>query len=147
MMSVYESRIPVTGRAEGDPEQTPGIALRRLQRASTINTNTPTSVCLWDLSKPSEGEMQRITRVKLNKPSREYVKGADHRRRVPCEDFGPRGKYRFVCKLVGQYKENPADTHIVALHGTGWLIAKDLVVTAGHVIYDTKDEWGGLASM
>lgn len=147
MMSIYESRIPVTGRAEGDPEQTPEIALRRLQRASTINTNTPTSVCLWDLSKPSEGEMQRITRVKLNKPSREYVKGADHRRRVPCEDFGPRGKYRFVCKLVGQYKENPADTHIVALHGTGWLIAKDLVVTAGHVIYDTKDEWGGLASM
>ena len=52
-----------------------------------------------------------------------------------------------VCKLIGQYKENQADTHIVALHGTGWLIAKDLVVTAGHVIYDSKDQWGGLHSM
>lgn len=52
-----------------------------------------------------------------------------------------------MCKLVGQYKENPADTHTVALHGTGWLIAKDLVVTAGHVIYDSKDKWGALTSM
>ena len=52
-----------------------------------------------------------------------------------------------VCKLIGQYKETQADTHIVALHGTGWLIAKDLVVTAGHVIYDSKDKWGGLNSM
>ena len=52
-----------------------------------------------------------------------------------------------VCKLVGQYKETQADTHIVELHGTGWLIAKDLVVTAGHVIYDSKDKWGGLYSM
>lgn len=52
-----------------------------------------------------------------------------------------------VCKLVGQYKESQADTHIVALHGTGWLIAKDLVVTAGHMIYDSKDKWGGLTSM
>ena len=52
-----------------------------------------------------------------------------------------------VCKLIGQYKETQADTHIVALHGTGWLIAKDLVVTAGHVIYDSKDKWGGLQSI
>lgn len=52
-----------------------------------------------------------------------------------------------VCKLIGQYKETEADTHIVALHGTGWLIAKDLVVTAGHVVYDSKDKWGGLNSM
>ena len=52
-----------------------------------------------------------------------------------------------MCKLIGQYKENQADTHIVELHGTGWLIAKDLVVTAGHVIYDSKDKWGGLTSM
>ena len=52
-----------------------------------------------------------------------------------------------VCKLVGQYKKNQADTHIVALHGTGWLTAKDLVVTAGHVIYDSTDQWGGLTSM
>ena len=52
-----------------------------------------------------------------------------------------------MCKIVSQYKENPADTHVVALHGTGWLIAKDLVVTAGHVIYDSKDKWGGLTSV
>ncbi len=52
-----------------------------------------------------------------------------------------------MCKLVGQYKENQSDTHVVELHGTGWLISRDLVVTAGHVIYDSKDEWGGLTSM
>ena len=59
-------------------------------------------------------------------------------------DFLPR---IVVCKLIGQYKETQADTHVVALHGTGWLITKDLVVTAGHVIYDSKDKWGGLNSM
>ena len=52
-----------------------------------------------------------------------------------------------MCKLVGQYKENQDDTHVVALHGTGWLIDEDLVVTAGHVIYDSNDKWGGLSSM
>ena len=69
-------------------------AVRRLQIASTIKTLTPTSVSLWDLSKPSQGENQRITRVKLNNPTREHVKGVDHRRKVPREDFGPRGRYR-----------------------------------------------------
>ena len=95
-MSIYESHVSVAGRLEGDPEQTPESAVRRLERASTIKTVTPTSVSLWDLSKPSQGENQRITRVKLNKPTREYVKGVDHRRKVPREDFGPQGRYR--CK-------------------------------------------------
>ena len=93
IMSIYEADVC---RSEAVPEQTQEIALRRLARASTINTNTPTSVSLWDLSIPSEGEKQRITRVKLNKPSREYVKGVDHRSVVPNANFGPRGRYR--CK-------------------------------------------------
>ena len=95
-MSVCESHVSVVGRLEGTPEQTPESAVRRLERASTIKAVTPTSVSLWDLSKPSQGENQRITRVKLNKPTREYVKGVDHRRKVPREGFGPRGRYR--CK-------------------------------------------------
>ena len=95
-MSFCESYVSVMTRSEGDPEQTPETAVRGLERASTIKSVTPTSVSLWDLSKPSQGEKQRITRVKLNKPSREYVKGVDHRHIVPSEDFGPRGRYR--CK-------------------------------------------------
>ena len=52
-----------------------------------------------------------------------------------------------VCKVVGQYKTNQADTHVVALHGTKWLIANDLVVMAGHVIHNSKDQRGGLTSI
>ena len=52
-----------------------------------------------------------------------------------------------MCKLVGQYKEHYTDADVVALHGTGWLIAKDLVVTAGHMVYDSNDKWGGLTSI
>lgn len=97
MMSTFESHSSLADRSDNGPEQNPETALRRLERASTIKTVTPTSVSLWDLSKPSESESQRITRVKLNRPSREYVKGeVDHRQKVPREDFGPRGKYR--CK-------------------------------------------------
>lgn len=96
-MSICESHVSVMDRLEGVPEQAPESAVRRLERASTIKTLTPTSVSLWDLSKPSEGEIQRITRVKLNKPTREYVKGVDHRSKVPREDFGPRGRYRCKC--------------------------------------------------
>ena len=95
-MSIYESHVSVAGRSDDSPEQTPESAVRRLERASTIKTVTPTSVSLWDLTKPSQGENQRITRVKVNKPIPEYVKGVDHRQKVPREDFGPRGRYR--CK-------------------------------------------------
>ena len=52
-----------------------------------------------------------------------------------------------MCKLIGQYKQNDANDPVMELHGTGWLITKDLVVTAGHVIYDSEDKWGGLTSM
>ena len=98
VMSICESHGSVAGRSEGDLEQIPEIALKRLERASTINTNTPTSVSLWDLSKPSEGEKQRITREKFNKPFRERVIGADDRCKVARKDLGPRGRYR--CKKV-----------------------------------------------
>ena len=77
-MSIYESPISVAVRSEGDSEKNLETALRKLERASTINTNTPTSISIWDLSKPYEGEKQIITWMKVNKPSREYVKGEDH---------------------------------------------------------------------
>ena len=33
------------------------------------------------------------------------------------------------------------------MHGSGWLIDKDLVVTAGHMLYKSTDKWGGLISV
>ena len=95
-MSIDESHVSVAVRSEGFFEQTPESAVRRLERAMTIKTVTPTSVSLWDLTKPSQGENQRITRVRVDKPIPEHVKGVDHRQKVPREDFGPRGIYR--CK-------------------------------------------------
>lgn len=62
-----ESHIFEGGTLEGEPEVTQEVAQKRLERASSINSVTPTSVSLWDLSKPSEGEKQKIMRVKVNK--------------------------------------------------------------------------------
>lgn len=89
-----ESHISEGGTLEGEPEVTQEVAQKRLERASSINSVTPTSVSLWDLSKPSEGEKQKIMRVKVNKSPREAVKGRDDRWKVAREDLGPRGKYR-----------------------------------------------------
>ena len=94
LMFVTESRIAKVGGSEREPEQTEATARRSLKRSSTINSLTPTSVSIWDLSNPSEGEKHRITRVRLNNSAREYVKGRDHRCKIQREHFGPQGRYR-----------------------------------------------------
>ena len=45
-----------------------------------------------------------------------------------------------VCKLFMGYHNRPGREYV----GTGWLIGDDLVVTAGHCLYDWRDDGGFL---
>lgn len=56
----------------------------------------------------------------------------DRRVRVNKKEFAPGGKYRAICKLFMGYTREPETQYI----GTGWLIADDILVTAGHCLYD-----------
>ncbi|KAL8923165.1 MAG: hypothetical protein Q9208_004728 [Pyrenodesmia sp. 3 TL-2023] len=67
----------------------------------------------------------------------ESIIGAiDSRKLVAKEDFGPGGKYRSIVKLFLRFQNavNAGNWGIA----TGWLIAPDLLVTAGHCAFD----WG-----
>ncbi|KAF2963343.1 hypothetical protein GQX73_g10229 [Xylaria multiplex] len=57
---------------------------------------------------------------------------------VPREDFGPKGKYRGICKLfITCYAQNfPGNRYI--LEGSGWLIDDRTVVTTGHCAYSIQ---------
>ncbi|KAJ7481450.1 trypsin-like cysteine/serine peptidase domain-containing protein [Mycena latifolia] len=77
----------------------------------------------WTVEVPSthpKPESETITDVNH---SEEYVLGMDFRSQVELADFQDGGKYR-------------CDGKDWWMMGTGWLVGPDLVVTAGHVVYD-----------
>lgn len=47
---------------------------------------------------------------------------------------------RAICKLYMAYRDLPGEEFI----GTGWLIANDLIATAGHCLYDHPNNGGFL---
>ncbi|KAE8325668.1 trypsin-like cysteine/serine peptidase domain-containing protein [Aspergillus sergii] len=56
----------------------------------------------------------------------------DHRERVDPRDFAEGGKYRSIVKVQTQFTKGKWTM------GTGWLIRKDLVVTAGHNVWSRE---------
>ncbi|KAK0673566.1 hypothetical protein QBC41DRAFT_240965 [Cercophora samala] len=68
----------------------------------------------------------------------ESVFDPDHRSLVDDNDIRDGGKYRSIVKLQMRYEGQPPGDKAYAM-GTGWLIAPDLLVTAGHNVFD----WSG----
>ncbi|KAF7355726.1 Serine protease [Mycena sanguinolenta] len=64
----------------------------------------------------------------------ESVLGQDFRELVAPTDFQDGGKYRSIVKIQSRFRNSNGDD--VWMMGTGWLIRPDLLVTAGHVVYD-----------
>ncbi|KAI9688329.1 MAG: hypothetical protein M1820_010257 [Bogoriella megaspora] len=97
----------------------------------------------WDLRKVS---LQPATESMIieDQPT-ESVIGNDGRTLVNAKDFAPGGIYRFVVKLQLRY-EKQKDSDPWAM-GTGWLIAPQLVVTAGHCVYDWSHGLGRCISV
>jgi len=69
----------------------------------------------------------------------ESVIGRDDRKLVDREHFMPDGKYRAIVKLFLKYDKAEPGRWSIA---TGWLIAPDLVVTAGHCAFNWSRSLG-----
>ncbi|KAJ1323235.1 glutamyl endopeptidase [Microdochium nivale] len=97
---------------------------------------TTTRVRAWALE-PSTSSVQPPTETEAllsTQPGIESVIGGDDRTLVPKADFAPGGKYRWVVKLFLRFEgQEDDDPWAVA---TGWLVRPDLVITAGHCIFD-----------
>ncbi|KAK4233545.1 hypothetical protein C8A03DRAFT_38736 [Achaetomium macrosporum] len=96
-------------------------------------------VCRWEL-KGQKNAPEQTSEMALT-PVSETVFDPDNRRRVAAEDYGQGGKYRAVLKLHMRYKGQKSDDKRWAA-GSGWLIAPDLLVTAGHCVYDHVNQLG-----
>ncbi|KAF7355723.1 ATP synthase f1 [Mycena sanguinolenta] len=64
----------------------------------------------------------------------ESVLGQDFRELVKPINFQDGGKYRSIVKIQARFRNY--DGEDLWMMGTGWLIRPDLLVTAGHVVYD-----------
>ncbi|KAF7355699.1 ATP synthase f1 [Mycena sanguinolenta] len=64
----------------------------------------------------------------------ESVLGQDFRELVAPVHFQDGGKYRSIVKIQSKFRNSYGED--MWMIGTGWLIRPDLLVTAGHVVYD-----------
>ncbi|KAF7355770.1 ATP synthase f1 [Mycena sanguinolenta] len=64
----------------------------------------------------------------------ESILGQDFRELVWPSDFQDGAKYRSIVKIQSRFRNYNGED--VWMMGTGWLIRPDLLVTAGHVVYD-----------
>ncbi|CRK45868.1 hypothetical protein BN1723_006776, partial [Verticillium longisporum] len=106
--------------------------------------NAATRVYLWGLDNEEHKSPTRPEHAEalIHGSFQESVIGPDNRERVVQRDFMPGGVYRAIVKLFLRF-ENQAEDDPWAM-ATGWLIRKDLLVTAGHCAYDHSHGLGRL---
>ncbi|KAJ4293978.1 hypothetical protein N0V90_007667 [Kalmusia sp. IMI 367209] len=117
----------------GSPEP---VGLVGIKSLATKNKITDTVVPIWDLAEASSKAPENAQSFKAVNPGQESVVGGDERVLVRPQDIAPGGKYRSIVKIFSWFKKTNGE--LVPMHGTGWLIRPDLMVTAGHCVFD----WG-----
>lgn len=106
-----------------------------------MSSNIP--VATWALGPTTRtaAESALDTSPVIRPPGSESVLLGDKRTLVKPADIKPGGKYYSIVKLQMKYEgQDPDDTRYAM--GTGWLIAPDLLVTAGHCAYDHQYGFG-----
>ncbi|KAF5543492.1 glutamyl endopeptidase [Fusarium phyllophilum] len=97
----------------------------------------PSRAAAWTLSLPTSS--QPVESALLpddgSKGSSESIIGEDLRQLVDPRDFYEGGKYRSIVKIQSRFQDKGRERWMM---GSGWLIRPDLLVTAGHVVFD----WG-----
>ncbi|KAJ9608503.1 hypothetical protein H2200_007491 [Cladophialophora chaetospira] len=101
------------------------------------------SLALTASEHPATESMLLPSQMKDGKPasSEEAAFEPDNRTLVAESEFAPGGQYRCIVKLQIRYEKQGADDERYAM-GTGWLIRPDLLVTAGHCVYDWSQDGG-----
>lgn len=112
---------------------------------NSITQHNPdnTVAAAWDLVKPSDKETAKAIRTQQRRSAETLGLEGDHSVPVTDSDTMPDGKYRSICKLFMSYQNTP-DTEYT---GTGWLIAPNVIATAGHSLYDREEKGGCLKSV
>ncbi|KAF2805958.1 uncharacterized protein BDZ99DRAFT_479970 [Mytilinidion resinicola] len=95
---------------------------------------------VWDLASAEEEPPAEAQWMKSINPGSESVVGEDERTPVKPEDYAPGGKYRSIVKIFAQYEYSNGWAM-----GTGWLIRPDLMVTAGHIVFNHGPKFGRAA--
>ncbi|PWY86719.1 hypothetical protein BO70DRAFT_422329 [Aspergillus heteromorphus CBS 117.55] len=137
MPSLWDNPAPVSGNRstngtlQKDAEQNDPANGELVEDIYYINSLNQTVIAAWELQTPDQLKKDVLTK----RPECLSVWGADRRVKVSPEHFQPHGKYRAICKLFMGFSRNEGHNYIA----TGWLIAKDVVVTAGHCLYDTRN--------
>ncbi|KAM0342527.1 hypothetical protein ACHAPU_009501 [Fusarium lateritium] len=101
---------------------------------------------VWKLVPPTTNHPAESTIIPDDgsKGSSESIIGEDQRALVDFSDFLEGGKYRSIVKIQARFdgKGKP-----VWMMGTGWLIRPDVLVTAGHVVYDWGRRYGAASQI
>ncbi|KAF5636031.1 glutamyl endopeptidase [Fusarium sp. NRRL 52700] len=101
----------------------------------------PNRAAAWTLSLPTSS--QPVESALLpddgSKGSSESIIGEDLRQLVDPMDFHEGGKYRSIVKIQSRFQDQGGQRWMM---GSGWLIRPDLLVTAGHVVYDWGRKFG-----
>ncbi|KAF2877316.1 hypothetical protein BDV95DRAFT_558920 [Massariosphaeria phaeospora] len=97
----------------------------------SINLMNNTVAAVWDLGSPNQSNPTLASRQRRTESLGMF---GDRRAKVAEQHIRPGGKYRSICKLIMGYSRSSGTEYMA----TGWLIEDDIVVTAGHCLYDSK---------
>ncbi|KAF5671235.1 glutamyl endopeptidase [Fusarium heterosporum] len=103
---------------------------------------------VWKLVPPTTNHPAESTVIPDDgsKGSTESIIGEDQRALVDFSDFLEGGKYRSIVKIQARFDGNGKGKPVWMM-GTGWLIRPDVLVTAGHVVYDWGRRFGAASQI
>ncbi|RKL50891.1 hypothetical protein BFJ72_g344 [Fusarium proliferatum] len=104
-------------------------------------TSKPGRAAVWKLLPPASNHPAESTIIPDDgsKGSQESIIGQDQRALVDFSDLQEGGKYRSIVKIQARFESKGKP---VWMMGTGWLMRPDILVTAGHVVYDWGRHYG-----
>ncbi|KAM0437439.1 hypothetical protein ACHAPT_001801 [Fusarium lateritium] len=104
--------------------------------SSDIGIASPGRAAAWKLDLPTSSHPAESVRLPDDgSKDAESIIGEDERVLVDHGDLQYGGKYRSIVKIQARFNDRTTG-EVVWMIGTGWLIRPDLLVTAGHVVYD-----------
>ncbi|RSL70563.1 hypothetical protein CEP54_001711 [Fusarium duplospermum] len=110
--------------------------------SSNFGAASPSRAAAWKLDLPTSSHPAESVRLPDDgSKDAESIIGDDERVLVDHGDLQEGGKYRSIVKIQSRFNDRTTG-RAVWMIGTGWLIRPDLLVTAGHVVYDHGYRYG-----
>ncbi|KAI8690606.1 Serine protease [Fusarium sp. Ph1] len=110
--------------------------------SSSFGTASPSRAAAWKLDLPTSSHPAESVKLPDDgSKDAESIIGEDERVLVDHGDLQEGGKYRSIVKIQSRFNDRTTG-RAVWMIGTGWLIRPDLLVTAGHVVYDHGYRYG-----